>query len=83
MIKPDCDPLVSCPHCGCINEATVTNAEDTVQHLLLGTVTVFVPLWTCNNCNEKWTGHQAEAIRDRAVADALDEMKMKGYGHGV
>ena len=66
----DCDPVVRCPSCGCVNDASVSNREDVIEHLTKGKIPVVVPVWTCHACDESWTGHRSEAIRDAAVLAA-------------
>jgi YgiT-type zinc finger domain-containing protein len=59
---------VQCPLCSAMNEAQVTNRDDTL-HLVDGrTVVQKIPVWTCLRCKESWTDFVAEDIRERAVA---------------
>jgi hypothetical protein len=63
---------LTCPFCGALNEAEVTNQEETLYPGRGGPMTVVVPVWTCLLCHQSWTNWVAERIRDDALASALD-----------
>ncbi len=64
---------IPCPFCGAVNEATVSNQEQDIPVLAGPTLHLVVPVWECHICNEMWTDHVAESIREHAIREALGE----------